>query len=92
MRLKAANKILKKAEALGIEATAHRFGNRNDYAVDFPWVRTLYRPEHANLHLVKAERGEFTEEYKQVARIGWELIDEARELFGLPHYAHPTIL
>jgi hypothetical protein len=92
VRLKAANKILRKAEAQGIEATAHRFGNRNDYAVDFPWVRTLYRIEHANLHLEAEARGEFTEEYKAVARIGWELIAEVEQLLGLPHYVHTTIL
>lgn len=92
MQLKAANKVLKQAEKQGIEATIHRFGNRNDYAVDFPWVRTLFRIEHANLHLAAAERGEFTDEYRAAARRGWELVEEVEQLLGLPHYVHPTVL
>lgn len=92
MKLKQANKLLKKSLELGIEATVHRFGNRNEYAIEFPWHRTLYRPEHAEEHIEAYLRGEFTDEYRTLAREGWDLVNEARELLGLPYYPHPTIL
>jgi hypothetical protein len=84
--------MLKLAESHDIEATVHRFGNRNEYAIEFPWHRTLYRPEHVKAHIDAFLRGEFTDEYRALARRGWELVDEARELLGLPKYVHPTIL
>lgn len=73
----------------GVEVTRHKFGNRYDWAVEFPMDRTTYDLPATKRHIALLSHGTLDREEevredrtRQATARGWSLVSEAKMLLG----------